>query len=868
MAANEAAAHVFALTTSEGLVGRAVEDFIDPSLAVAHRAYRDDFRREPSRRRMGRGRQLTARRSDGAEFPAEIGINGLEGPDGPMAIVLISDVSERVRLADQLQVSEAYRSLVDAIPAITYVETVEPTSGEPITTFVSPQVQSLLGISPEEWIANSMSWLDLVHPDDRDRVRAASDEASRMGSAYEARFRITGTDGVEHWFQDQATPVRDASGEIGFWQGLMIDITEQQSLTQRDALYSSLLRQMPNAIIGASLDRRVTYWGGAAERFTGRTADEMIGSIVTEVIVPPERAGEVDQIIMVDVVRDGNWRGEVPLVHRDGSVTAMHWDVVATRRSDGEVDGLMAIGTDISGPAATFEALRESEASLARSQKLAGIGSWEVDFSGGSDPGASRASWSDQTFRIFGYEPRSIAVTQETFFDAVHTDDLPAIRAAMTRMAEGESAELEHRIVRPDGTIRWIVNTVTRDLDPETGSVRRLHGVAMDVTQRREALRAEFDAVTAERANAAKTEFLSRMSHELRTPLNAILGFGQLLELDPLEERQGENVRQILLAGHHLLGLVNEILDIAQIESGELRVILGPVLVRDAIADAVELMGVSAREAEVELVGRPDQLWERSIFADRDKLQQVLMNLIDNGIRFGGAGSLVTVSCAEAPGGRLRIQVQDSGPGIPAERLDDIWTPFERLDAAARGVPGTGLGLTLARRIAEAMGGSLLVESTPGEGSLFAVELPESGDDRPTPPSAEEASRSNPEQAPRSRTVLSIEDNESVLLLLARLLERHPEIELIPATSAAQGIELARLHRPDVVLLDLHLPDAGGETVLSALKGEEGTEHIPVIVLSADAHQERIDEILAAGAAGYLTKPLDLDELLAVLNDI
>jgi signal transduction histidine kinase len=370
----------------------------------------------------------------------------------------------------------------------------------------------------------------------------------------------------------------------------------------------------------------------------------------------------------------------------------------------------------------------------------------------------------------------------------------------------------------------------------------------------------------AARANRAKSEFLSRMSHELRTPLNGILGFAQLLEMRRLPpEQQAESVEQILVAGRHLLALIDEVLDIARIEAGRLRLSLEPVPLGESIRGAVDLLLPLARERSIEfrVEAAPDGA---HVVADRQRLHQVLLNLLSNGVKYTPSGGSVTVSCAAVSTGRLALRVTDTGPGMTPDRLERLFTPFERLGAEATGVEGTGLGLTLSRHLVEAMGGALRVESTVGAGSTFSVELtvtdaPITAMSRPWPPPAPAAV---PDGA--SAVVLYVEDNLSNLRLVERILDHRPGIKLLSAMQGRVGFELACQHQPDLILLDQHLPDLNGEAVLGLLHDDPRTREIPVVILSADANPRHVQRLRDAGARDYLTKPLDVGRFLAVLD--
>ncbi len=367
----------------------------------------------------------------------------------------------------------------------------------------------------------------------------------------------------------------------------------------------------------------------------------------------------------------------------------------------------------------------------------------------------------------------------------------------------------------------------------------------------------------AERANRAKSEFLSRMSHELRTPLNAILGFGQVLEMEPLGLEQREGVGHILKAGQHLLALIDEVLDIARIEAGRMRLSLEPVSVKQVLDEVRSLIRPLAAERKMRFELQAPEAAALYALADRQRLNQVLLNLLSNAVKYTPEGGTVTLICEEAAGGRVRFEVRDTGPGIPPEKLGLLFTPFERLGVSS--MEGTGLGLALSRGLAEAMGGTMGVESRVGQGSAFWVELARAENaNAEAERVAEEVSIS---QVAKGSTVLYIEDNLSNLRLIEHLLSRRPGVRLLSAIQGRLGLELAWEHRPGLILLDLHLPDVPGDEVLRRLKEDPRTRPIPVVVISAEASPGHVQRLRAAGAIGYLTKPIDVREFLKLLDE-
>lgn len=464
---------------------------------------------------------------------------------------------------------------------------------------------------------------------------------------------------------------------------------------------------------------------------------------------------------------------------------------------------------------------------------------------------------------LWGYTPAELI--GRNYADLVHPDDrLKTVEADATARRKGKITDFVNRYIRKDGTlvdVLWSASWSEAD-----GS---FFCVAHDVTERQRIEKQLREAKEeADRANRAKSEFLSRMSHELRTPLNAILGFGQLLEKQKPTPTQQNRLTYILKAGRHLLDLINEVLDISRIEAGRLQLSTEPVCIDDAIAEAADLIRPLAAERSIHLSVSETLQPKEHVLADKQRLKQVLLNLLTNGVKYTPAGGSVSIRCQSPSPEKIRFLIQDTGPGIPDEKLSRLFTPFDRLGAEQSEVQGTGLGLALSKRLIEEMNGSIGVETSPGHGSIFWIEL-----SRTASPSEILALRQNAGgdrhlrlNGQTRRTFLYIEDNLSNLTLIEHILEEDTHVELLTAMQGKVGLDLARQHLPDLILLDLHLPDLPGWEVLAELQKDEATRSIPTVVISADATKRQTDRLLAAGATDYLTKPIDIDQFRRVLE--
>ncbi len=470
---------------------------------------------------------------------------------------------------------------------------------------------------------------------------------------------------------------------------------------------------------------------------------------------------------------------------------------------------------------------------------------------------------------VLGYTAQEMVGTSS--MDRIHPDDVPACREVLgwVMMNPGQTRSVEFRYRHKDGTWR-VLEARARTLLPDSAAEGAVIN-SRDVTERKlyeEAL--QLAKEEAEKANRAKSEFLSRMSHELRTPMNSILGFGQLLERKELGADQRRAVDHILKAGRHLLNLINEVLEIARIEAGRQNFSLEPVSVATAMQEARSLILPLAVQRELTI---EDCTVDHNVYirADRQRLVQVLLNLLSNAVKYNRPGGSVKLLCierfADDGAASVRIGIRDTGFGIPADKLDRLFIPFERLGAEHSHEEGTGLGLALSMRLVEAMEGELTVESSVGIGSTFWLDFPSIDAPAVLAGSARRAEVADENEVVGPiATILYIEDNLPNLTLIESILEDRPNITLLSALQGEMGVYLAAEHRPDLVLLDMHLPDIQGDEVLRRLHADERTSGIPVIMVSADATSATVGRLLRAGAAGYLTKPLDVNDFLNTVD--
>jgi PAS domain S-box-containing protein len=470
--------------------------------------------------------------------------------------------------------------------------------------------------------------------------------------------------------------------------------------------------------------------------------------------------------------------------------------------------------------------------------------------------------WNKAASQLYGY----------TQAEAIGQDSLPLLRseysmpldAIITELREHDHWEGELRQTTKDGrtlqiSARWAVQ---RDAD---GNPRAVLEINRDISnEKRVADELRHARDVAEQASNAKSEYLSRMSHELRTPLAAMLGFSDLLEMREPREDQLSAIQAIQRAGSHLLSLVNDVLDIARIEAGREILSLQPLDVRSILEECIGLVAQTANERDVTLSLRIDDTDHVYVRADRQRLVQVLLNLLSNAIKYGREGGHV-IAAAAVRGGHVEIEVIDDGPGLDEAQQARLFQPFERLGAERSHVQGTGLGLALSRQLTVAMGGSLSLRSSSGDGATFTIRLQRSsGTDQAAVIAA--AGPAVLHDAVAKRTVLYVEDNLATIALVESILALRPNVRLLTAMQGGIALDLAREHCPDLIILDLHLPDLNGDEVLARLREDPRTNAIPVVVYSADATERQVRRLLDAGAAAFLTKPARVTEFLAMLD--
>jgi PAS domain S-box-containing protein len=567
---------------------------------------------------------------------------------------------------------------------------------------------------------------------------------------------------------------------------------------------------------------------------------------------------------------------ELTYIRKDGSRFPAVVSVTALRDDQNSIIGYLLIGTDNTARKQVENERTKLDQRLRDQQFYTrSLIESNIDAIMTTDPSGIITDVNNQMEALSGCSrDELIGVPFKNYF----TDPEQA-EAAITRVLNENKVTDFELTARAKGGKETVVSYNASIFYDHDGILQGVFFAARDVTERKRVdlvlqentLELQKAKAIAEKANLAKSDFLSSMSHELRSPLNAILGFAQLMDSDtpPPTPSQKGSIDQILHAGWYLLELINEILDLAVVESGRLSISLEPVSLPDVMTECQAMIEPQAQKRGIRITyphfDRPCY-----IKADHTRVKQVLINLLSNAIKYNQSGGSVMVDCELTPSGRVRISVKDSGAGLSPENMAQLFQPFNRLGQETGGEEGTGIGLVVSKRLVELMHGMIGVESTVGTGSLFWIEL--LAEEDPHAGYIKAAINMRP-AAPmpagvRSRLLLYVEDNPANLKLIEQLIARRPEIRLLTAQNGPDGIQLARACMPDAILMDINLPGINGIDSMKILRQDPTTAHIPIVALSANAIPRDIEKGLQAGFFRYLTKPIMVNQFLETLNEV
>jgi PAS domain S-box-containing protein len=697
--------------------------------------------------------------------------------------------------------------------------------------------------------------------------------------------------------------ILDAAGCAGG----IIEVRRQEPLIETGALQSAIFNSANFSSIATDANGVIQIFNVGAERMLGYSAAEVMNKITPAEISDPQEliarakalSLELETLITpgFEALVFKASRGiediyELTYIRKDGTRFPAVVSVTALRDVQDVIIGYLLIGTDNTARKLAEDALLKAGALQSAIFNSANFSSIATDANGviqifnvGAERmlGYKAAEVMNKITPADISDPRELIARANALSLELATPITPGFEALVFKASRGIEDIYELTYIRKDGTRFPAVVSVTALRDAQDVIIGYLL-IGTDNTARMlvEAERALLDRAlqdknaelegakfVAEKANLAKSNFLSSMSHELRTPLNAILGFAQLVESGSPSPTpsQKRSIDQILQAGWYLLELINEILDLALIESGKLSLSLEPISLAEVMLECQAMIEPQAQKHGIS-VAFPHFEMPFYVQADKTRVKQVFINLLSNAIKYNKMGGTVVVEKLTSDSGRIRISVKDSGEGLSADKLLQLFQPFNRLGQEANAVEGTGIGLVTAKRLVELMNGIIGVDSIVGVGSVFWIELNLTAEPHPSAGVAElsPVAQAQVHIEHQSRTLLYVEDNPANLMLVEDLIARRPDVRLLSASDGSRGVEIARAARPDVILMDINLPGISGIHALQILSKDPTTAHIPVIALSANVMPRDIEKGMEAGFFRYLTKPIKVIEFMNTLD--
>ena len=734
---------------------------------------------------------------------------------------------------------------------------------------------ALLGLEPSSDGVPLQQVRGLMHPEDHPRVVASVERVLSSRNPVDLEVRFRRSDGGWRPLLTRRAVQRDHEGRPVAYLGVAIDISERVDQTRRtDELRRRFELVTRTAGIGHwSLERGAAkaHWSEPLRSLFGLDDQAELPSPAewfARWVHPADRATTQSRFARWMRSREAVVDMSFRVLRPDGQVRQV---ITHSRRESGEPGPLLfGVVIDVTDQRSAEVALRSAVERAALAARGAGLGTWQLDRHTGV------SIWDAQMWALRGLPARTEAMTEDERLAIAHPDDRARIREANRHATEGGTPlQMEFRVIWPNGQVRWLASRSLEVKDAATGTAERI-GVNWDITDNRTAATARQESEIALRQSQAQSRFLARMSHELRTPLNAMLGFTQLMSNEdrheaatPAAATRQHRLAHVAAAGAHLLALIDDVLDLSSLQSGELHLHVQSLALAPLVEGTLPLLGPALAAQPVSVHLGP---LVHAVQADARRLRQALLNLLSNAIKYNRAGGEVRVD-SRLEGGEVVLSVSDTGRGMSREQQLHLFEPFNRLGAERAGIEGTGIGLAIAKSLVERMGGSVTVQSTAGTGSVFElrlvaapdqpIDLPTAAGDLPATPPGEPA---RPAVPARSRRVLYIEDNPVNALIITELLAHRDDVALEVAVDAASGVAAARASLPDLILLDMQLPDADGFEVLRRLRADPATADIACVALSANAMPEDIARARQAGMADYWTKPLDFKAFMAALD--
>jgi PAS domain S-box-containing protein len=743
------------------------------------------------------------------------------------------------------------RALIEHVPVTVYIDRLDETGSN---VYTSPRLESELGYTVQEWVSDKDLYAKVLHPEDRERILAEYRRTRDTDEPFRAEYRMIARDGAVHWFLDEAAVIRDETGRPAYFHGFLLDITGQKQLAEalrhseeelrRQKQYvESLVEINPTAIVTVNRDGSITSWNLAAEELFGYSRDEAIGRNLDDLVVGREDLrGEA--VSYEAVLRAGRFHTVTQRARRDGTLADVELIVVPVIE-EGEPTGYLVIYHDIS----QLQRQKQYYESLLEVSPTAIVT---------VDPGHKVTSWNPAAEKLFGYS-RQEAIGRDVDSLVANTEAVRPEAVRLNRQAEAGAVRLITRRIRKDGSLV--------DVDVRAAPIRvgdrmvGLYALYHDVSELQRARE------QAESATQAKSAFLAMMSHEIRTPMNAVIGMTGLLldtELTPEQRSYAEVIRS---SGDALLAIIDDILDFSKIEAGRLELERQPFDLRGCVESALELVAASASSKGLDLAYLFDEGLPGGIVGDETRLRQILLNLLNNAIKFTDTGEVIVSVDGEALKSgegeigeyKFHFAVRDSGIGISQDRLSRLFESFSQVDpSTTRRYGGTGLGLAISKRLSELMGGAIWAESRVGEGSTFHFTI--QAEQAPALAPAHE--HGAPLQL-HGRRVLIVDDNATNRHILVRQTESWGMLARGTA-SPAQALDWIRRGDPfDLAILDMQMPEMDGVTLAEEIRRYRDARELPLVMLTSLGSWAELRGGVEFAAS--LTKPIKSSQLYDTL---
>ncbi|PPE70374.1 PAS domain S-box protein [Caldimonas thermodepolymerans] len=847
----------------EQMRGASLEEVLPPAVAVQHKnalqralatgtLQRVEYELQP----MG---DPTTRTFEGRFMPMS----------GTQVLLIVRDLTELRTMERELQIMHRAIEGEASLP-ITVVDVLAP--DHPVV-YVNPAFERLTGYGRDEVLGRNCRFLQ--GPETDQPALGQVREALRHGRSTTVVLHNYRKDGSRFINELHIAPVHDSHGRVTHFIGVQTDITERSIAAERlrvsEELYRSVALSISDGLMVVTSGSYVVAVNPAACRILDATMEELVMApgleLLTESLqpLPPAEHPVARALASGEPVTERVYG----LRRRDGQIRWLGVSAQPLRMAPHDKP-LSAVVTfrDITQQRIAEQALSMSEQRWKFAIEGSGDGVWDWDAV------ADRVYYSRRWKELLGYQEHELTDSPEEWSSRVHPEDLPRVLEKLELHLKDVVPvyHSEHRLRHRSGRWLWVFERGRVVQRNEQGRALRIVGTYSDITRLKEAEKALRDKQAAELASRSKTEFLSRMSHEMRTPLNAMIGFSQLLKLSatnaqPSASQVRHYADHMLQAGQHLLALINDVLDLQRVETGQLTINIETISLRRTIEQALELLAPLAHASAVSFDNRIDE--DVLVRADAQRLRQVLINIISNAIKYNRPDGVVRLTLGDRQGDAIDVLIEDTGEGLRPDQLARLFQPFERLGRETSPIEGTGLGLIIAKRLIDEMKGSIEVSSEPGKGTCVTlmVRLAEQAP-AALPHEASAAPAPDPEVDLAPLRMLYVEDNPINALLFEEAMKLSGHIDLMIAEDGPQAFEIVRDWRPDILVLDAHLPGMSGFEVLRELREVHGLRDVPAFMCSADAMPEDIQRALDAGFLGYWTKPIEVRKVIAEVNQV